>query len=107
VNKKPSILPDQVSSLHLTILSFRTFVVVHVFRRVLIYWTVGRLWQRKFPFSNERIVLRAARDNIKREVPLKSMLTPTSSPIAHALLDSHDLQIITARIKVTAPSNRS
>jgi hypothetical protein len=52
-------------------------------------------------------VLRAARDNIKREVPLKSMLTPTSSPIAHALLDGHDLQIITARIKVTAPSNRS
>jgi hypothetical protein len=50
------------------------------------------------------VTLRAARENIKREVPLNSMLIPTRVPIIQGVLIGHVLQIMTARIKVTIPS---
>src|SRR5712671_1379494 len=50
---------------------------------------------------------RAVRENIKRETPLKSMLTPTSVPIAHSVLHGQVLQIMKARITLTIPSKSS
>ncbi len=53
------------------------------------------------------MTLRAARESIRREIPLKSMLIPTSVPMTHSVLDGHVLQIMTARIRVMIPSNSS
>jgi len=48
--------------------------------------------------------LRQASENISREMPLKSILMPTSVPMAQMVLKGHVLQIIMARIRVTTPS---
>jgi hypothetical protein len=50
---------------------------------------------------------RAASDSMSREVPLKSMLMPTSVPMTHSVLDGQVRQIITARISVITPSKSS
>jgi hypothetical protein len=50
---------------------------------------------------------RTVRVNIRRETPLKSMLTPTRVPIAHSVLAGQVLQIMKARITVTIPSKSS
>src|SRR6267378_3002013 len=50
---------------------------------------------------------RAAREIIRRVIPLKSMLIPTSVPSTHSVLDGQVRQIRTARIKVTMPSTKS
>jgi hypothetical protein len=55
-------------------------------------------------YANLLVTLCAARESIRREVPLNSILTPTSMPRAHSLLDGHVLQTRTAKMKVTIPS---
>jgi hypothetical protein len=50
---------------------------------------------------------RAAGEIARRDVPLNCMLIPTSVPITHSVLDGHVFQIMTARIRVTMPSNSS
>jgi hypothetical protein len=46
-----------------------------------------------------------AREIIRREIPLNSILIPTSVPITHSLPDGHGLKINKARISVTSASN--
>jgi hypothetical protein len=53
------------------------------------------------------VIRRTADAIIKRLTPLKSMLTPTSVPIAQASLAGHVPQIIRASSSVTMPSNKS
>src|SRR5258706_1474318 len=57
-------------------------------------------------YANLVAMRRAARESIKREIPLKSMLTPTRVPIAHSVLHGQVLQIRKARITLTIASNR-
>ena len=47
-------------------------------------------------YANLLVTLRAARESMRREAPLNSMLIPTSVPITHSVLDGHVLQIMTA-----------
>lgn len=49
----------------------------------------------------------AARESIRRAVPLNSMLIPTSVPITHSDCHGHSLQMMTTRITVTIPSKSS
>lgn len=46
---------------------------------------------------------RTVNEIINRVNPLKSILKPTTVPIAHQLLSGHAHQIMKARISVTAP----
>jgi hypothetical protein len=46
-------------------------------------------------------------ESISRVIPLKSMLIPTSVPMAHSVLAGLVLQIRTLRTRVTMPSNTS
>src|SRR5208337_4071243 len=48
----------------------------------------------------------AERLSIRRVIPVKTMLMPTSVPITHSELEGHCRQTSTPRINVTMPSNR-
>src|SRR5271165_1942833 len=48
----------------------------------------------------------AERLSIRRVIPVKTMLMPTSVPITHSELEGHCRQTSTPRIRVTMPSNR-
>ncbi len=50
---------------------------------------------------------RAARESVKRDIPLNNILIPTSMPIAQAVLAGHVRQIMMERTSVTIPSKNS
>ena len=58
-------------------------------------------------YANLLVTLRAARESMRREVPLNNMLIPTRVPITQGGLNGQVLQIITARIRVMIPSKTS